>query len=194
VPSAVATQGAAAANEFEIADSVQLLCDDGTAGGVIDKIAAHESPGRLHRAFSVLLFDEAGRLLLQRRADSKYHFAGKWSNACCSHPPVGADVVAYAENRLLFELGLKTALEVVGSFRYVAVDPETSLVEREDDIVLVGYVPGDVVALPNPSEVSATKFLRVEEVCGTLTDLAVFTPWLAGALECAASAGHPRRV
>lgn len=42
--------------------------------------------GLLHRAFSVFLFDESGRLLLQQRADEKITFANMWTNTCCSHP------------------------------------------------------------------------------------------------------------
>jgi isopentenyl-diphosphate delta-isomerase len=174
-------------------DTVELLDDGGRPSGAMGKAAAHEPPGRLHRGFSVILFDETGRVLLQRRADSKYHFAGRWSNACCSHPPAGADVAIAARKRLLLELRIEAALEVVGSFRYVAVDEASMLVEREDDVVLVGYVLSDVVVEPNRDEVSATRFVGIRELESQLASSAVeFTPWLAEALQCAVKAGHPK--
>ncbi len=46
--------------------------------GVSSKEEAHRR-GLLHRAFSVFVFDGAGRLLLQRRSPSKYHSGGLWT-------------------------------------------------------------------------------------------------------------------
>ena len=172
---------------------VQPLSDDGSPAGIMAKQAAHESPGHLHRGFSVFLFDEIGRVLSQRRAATKYHFAGKWSNACCSHPGANVSVQATAMVRLLFELGVQAELEPVGSFRYAAVDVASRLVEREDDTVLVGYVRSDVILMPNPDEVGGTWFVGLrdlEDKLGTKPD--DFTPWLAEALRCVIRAGHPR--
>jgi isopentenyl-diphosphate delta-isomerase len=175
------------------AEVVQLLSDDGAPAGVMAKRAAHESPGHLHRGFSVFLFDETGRVLLQRRATSKYHFAGKWSNTCCSHPSDAVALQATARSRLLYELGIETALEPVGSFRYTALDPASGLVEHEDDTVLVGYVRSDVVVVPNPSEVLATRFIGIAELQNELKGSpGESTPWLSEALACVVRAGHPR--
>jgi isopentenyl-diphosphate delta-isomerase len=171
---------------------VQLLHDDGTPAGVMEKRAAHESPGHLHRAFSVLLFDETGRILLQRRAASKYHFAGRWSNACCSHPAETENLESTARRRLTYELGVDAALTVVGSFRYVAMDDATGLVEREDDTVLVGYVSSTVIAVPDHSEVWSTRFISIPDLRDELRRSPNdSTPWLSPALECAIRAGHP---
>jgi isopentenyl-diphosphate delta-isomerase len=172
---------------------VELLNDDGTTAGVMPKRAAHESPGHLHRGFSVLLFDEAGRVLLQRRAASKYHFAGKWSNTCCSHPADSAVVEAVARSRLSYELGIDAMLESAGSFRYTAVDDASGLVEREDDTVLVGYVRSDLVVVPNPAEVWSTRFISIPDLQAEFRrSPGDSTPWLAEALQCVIRAGHPR--
>jgi isopentenyl-diphosphate delta-isomerase len=173
-------------------DVVQLLSDDGTPAGVMAKRDAHLSPGHLHRGFSVFLFDETGRVLLQRRASSKYHFAGKWSNACCSHPHDTVSLEAAARSRLSFELGIDTALEPVGSFRYSAVDDASGLVELEDDTVLVGYIRSDANLVPNPGEVWATRFVGIPELETELrTSPDASTPWLAEALRCVLRVGHP---
>ena len=54
--------------------------------GPISKFDSHNGVGQYHRAFSVLLFDSAGRLLLQKRASHKITFPNVWANTCCSHP------------------------------------------------------------------------------------------------------------
>jgi isopentenyl-diphosphate delta-isomerase len=72
---------------------LELVDEDGTTIGTAEKLSAHVAPGRLHRAFSVFLFDEKGRLLLQRRALGKYHSPGVWSNTCCGHPYPGGTAV-----------------------------------------------------------------------------------------------------
>jgi isopentenyl-diphosphate delta-isomerase len=92
-----------------------------------------------------------------------------------------------------FELGLDTALEPIGSFRYTALDATSGLVEREDDTVLVGYVGSDIELAANPAEVWATRFVSIQELKNELaTSPNDSTPWLADALDCALRAGHPR--
>src|SRR5947208_8010195 len=93
------------------ADQVILVDESDQPIGTAPKLAAHQDGGRLHRAFSVFIFDSAGRMLLQRRAPSKYHFGGLWTNACCSHPRVGQTLNESARARLLHEFGFETSLE-----------------------------------------------------------------------------------
>ncbi|HRV31587.1 MAG TPA: isopentenyl-diphosphate delta-isomerase, partial [Kiritimatiellia bacterium] len=78
--------------------------------GSMEKVAAHKNGGTRHRAFSVFVFDEQGRWLLQQRAAGKYHFAGLWTNACCSHPRPGETTEAAAHRRLVEELGFDCPL------------------------------------------------------------------------------------
>lgn len=171
---------------------VLLRGTDGDAAGSMDKQSAHEPPGHLHEAFSVLLYDDT-RVLLQRRATTKYHFAGLWTNACCSHPSAAGDLVDQAVRRTQQELGVTVDLEVVGAFTYRAEDVLTGLVEHEHDTVLVGYVPTGTRFAPDPTEVEAVRWLTPAELDEELRDRpAAFTPWLAQALECARAAGHPQ--
>src|SRR5687767_11187246 len=78
--------------------------------GTAEKLAAHQRGGTLHRAFSVFLFNDAGRMLLQQRAAGKYHFGGLWTNACCSHPRPGEAVEDAARRRVREELGVDVPL------------------------------------------------------------------------------------
>lgn len=153
--------------------------------GTASKVDAHQAPGRLHRALSAFVVDRDGRLLLQRRASSKYHFAERWSNTCCTHPEPGEDVAEAGARRLEEELGFTCDLVDVGTFTYTATDPSSGLVERELDHVLVGRYDGPVE--PDPLEVGEVRWLAVDELRAEMDEHPdTFTPWLAEALEIAA--------
>ena len=152
--------------------------------GSAEKIAAHLAPGLLHRALSAFVFTTDGRLLLQRRADVKYHFAGLWSNTCCTHPTPGEDVASAGERRLTEELGMRCRLSVGGSFIYRAADEESGLVEHELDHVLVGV--SDDHPRPAPSEVSEVRFVALPALRRDLErNASAYTPWLGLALDLA---------
>lgn len=167
-------------------DSVVTVDVDDQVVGTCDKLAAHQGEGVLHRAFSVLLFDDRGRLLLQRRALDKYHFRGRWSNSCCSHPRPGEDILAAGRRRVREELGIEVELSHRGSFVYRAIDLESGLVEHELDHVLVGRTTGE--PSPDPLEVEAVRWVEPHELGRWLDDEPhAFTPWLVPALLTASS-------
>ena len=85
--------------------------------GVMEKIQAHRE-GVLHRAFSILIYNTKGEMLLQQRAENKYHSGGLWTNACCSHPKPGEEVLSAAHRRLKDELNIDCELEITGHFIY----------------------------------------------------------------------------
>lgn len=150
--------------------------------GVAGKLAAHEPPGRLHRAFSVFLLDGSGRTLLQQRAAAKYHFPLHWANACCSHPGPGEDVLASASRRVREELGVEATLEPAGAFTYRATCPASGLVEHEHDHVFVGAFDGDLS--PDPAEVASTAWVHVDDLAaGRFGE--PLAPWLLEGLALA---------
>jgi isopentenyl-diphosphate delta-isomerase len=164
---------------------VVLVSETGAAVGTMTKLAAHRAPGRLHRAFSVLLLDSSGRLLIQRRARTKYHFAGLWSNSCCGHPAPGQDVLDAASIRLADELGLAVPpgrLRRIGAVVYRAADPVSGLVEWEFDHVVVGSVRGRPD--PNDAEVEEVAFVSLDDLerTGPSGD---FTAWFPTVLRAA---------
>ena len=126
-----AARDAAAAEARADAEQVVLVDEGDRAIGAAEKLSAHRDGGRLHRAFSVFLFDAQGRVLLQRRAVAKYHFPLLWTNACCGHPRPGEGVVEAARRRVREELGVAVTLRPAFAFVYAAEDPATGLVERE---------------------------------------------------------------
>jgi isopentenyl-diphosphate delta-isomerase len=173
---------------------VVLVDENGQPSGHADKLAAHEPPGARHLAFSVFLFEPAGRLLLQQRARSKYHFPGIWANTCCSHPAPGEDLLLSAARRLGEELGidpahLEGALRDVGTFEYRAEDPHSGLVEHEVDHVLVGMLrAADPLPTFDPDEVEALRWADPMDVrdAGPAEG---FSPWFATALRIATGGG-----
>lgn len=101
-----------------------------------EKTAVHKA-GQLHRAFSILIFNDKGKLLLQQRAKGKYHCPRLWSNTCCSHPRPGEDILVAAHRRLQEEMGFDCPLEDKFSFIY-KVKFDNGLTEHEYDHVLIG--------------------------------------------------------
>jgi isopentenyl-diphosphate delta-isomerase len=168
---------------------VELVDDAGTSIGSATVAEAHTAPGKLHRAFSVLLFDAAGRTLLQQRAAVKTRFPLRWANACCGHPEPGQGVVEAATKRLAEELGVTgVTLRDVGVHAYRASDEATGRVEHEYDHVVVGVVPGDLPLAPDPDEVATTEWVRADDLTAHLTQpdgLARYAPWLSGVLPIA---------
>lgn len=170
------------------AELVVLVDESDAEVGVCEKLEAHTGGGRLHRAFSVFLHDGMGRQMLQRRALTKYHFAGLWSNACCSHPRPGERPEAGAVRRLGEELGVRgVVLAPLGRFIYEARDGATGLIEREVDHVFAGVYTGE--AQINPEEAAGVRWVEPGALDRELS-LAPerFTPWFPIALA------HARRV
>lgn len=80
-------------------EHVVLVDEKDTQIGIMEKMAAHIVP-RLHRAFSIFIFNTKGELLLQQRALTKYHSPGLWTNTCCSHPRSGESLAQATARRL----------------------------------------------------------------------------------------------
>jgi len=159
-------------------DKVILVDDNDQQLGVMNKLKAHQL-GLLHRAFSVFVFNSAGNLLLQRRSKSKYHSAGLWSNTCCSHPQPGHSTIHSAIVRLEQEMGIKTPIHSVHSFKY-KVELNSELIEHEVDHVFTGIYDGSVK--PDPNEVMDYKYLSVSELEEDLdSNPENYTAWFAEA-------------
>ncbi|GAA2679623.1 isopentenyl-diphosphate Delta-isomerase [Streptomyces aculeolatus] len=171
---------------------VELVDAGGTALGSLMVAEAHTAPGRLHRAYSVMLLDEEGRVMLQQRAKVKTRFALRWANATCGHPAPGQALFDAAAERLVEEIGLRgVELAEAGVYLYRAEDPETGRIEHEYDHVVVGRVPVDVQLDPDPAEVADVRWVAPQEL---RADLAAhpddYAPWLAGVLVVASNAAE----
>lgn len=163
-------------------EAIVLVDESDRPVGYSSKLPPHEAGGRLHRAFSVFLFDRQDRMLLQRRALEKYHFGGLWTNACCSHPRRDQDVIDAAGARLRYELGVDVPLRPLFSFIYRAEDPVSGLTEHELDHVFVGRFDG--VPVPRASEVAECIWMSPRDVLKDVQQRpARYTPWFRLVVE-----------
>ena len=128
--------------------------------GLSEKLTAHQN-GALHRAVSVFIFNKTGELLLQKRASTKYHGAGLWTNTCCTHPRDGESNEECAHRRLKEEMGFDTELNKRFSFMYKG-EVENGLVENEFDHVFFGVYNGKIKT--NPEEVEDCNFVSLGNV------------------------------
>ena len=126
--------------------------------GTMEKMEAHKK-GALHRAFSILLFDRAGRMLIQKRAEVKYHSRGLWTNTCCSHPLPGETLERATRRRLKEEMGIDLQPVFSHSFIYRA-ELDQDLIEHEFDHVFVGKFDG--VPQVNKKEVGDWKYVDLQ--------------------------------
>lgn len=101
-------------------DQLILVNEHDEEIGSADKLVCHDAEGMLHRAFSVLIFNDKGELLLQKRAAEKRLWGDYWSNSCCSHPRLGETMAEASQRRLWEELGLKAELTYLYKFQYHA--------------------------------------------------------------------------
>ncbi|MCH8488450.1 MAG: NUDIX domain-containing protein [Oceanicaulis sp.] len=143
----------------------------------VEKLKAHRE-GLLHDAVSVFVFDGA-ETLLQRRAAAKYHCAGLWANACCTHPDWGEDAGASARRRLIEELGLDLELTEIALTTYRA-DVGGGLVEHERVRMFRADVDRRALSFDlDPLEVSEVRWVTREALTREIAATPqIFAPWL----------------
>ncbi|MCK5044908.1 isopentenyl-diphosphate Delta-isomerase [Candidatus Parcubacteria bacterium] len=136
-----------------------LVDKDDNEIGKGEKMAVHLA-GQLHRAFSIFIFNSQGEMMLQRRASTKYHSPGLWTNACCSHPRPGESLEQAAKRRLKEEMGFECDLQKVFSFIYKAKVED--LTEHEFDHVFIGKFDQEPVL--NKEEADGWKWIELKQL------------------------------
>lgn len=172
-------------------DLIVLVDADDREIGLGDKFNSHTGSGVLHRALSVFLFDEKGRVLLQQRSASKLLWPEYWSNSCCTHPYYDESIEDGARRRIEQELGLtEVKLEFVYKFEYHAHWTE-NFAEHELCSVFVGTIARD--PLVNEIEISNWKWVEPvlldEMVAGACDSL---TPWVQLEWQELRKRGYPK--
>ena len=162
--------------EALMAEAIIVVDEYDEVLGSMSKLEAHTGAGTYHRAFSVMLFDTSGRLLLQKRASSKITFPSVWANSCCSHPLHSEEemdlhdsmgVKRAAIRKLSQELGIKESQLPLDSFQFVTrmryqARQDAIWIEREVDHCLVFH--GDVDVVPNSNEVDEIRWVNPEQL------------------------------
>jgi len=154
---------------------VMLVNGDDEMQGTMDKLQAHRF-GRLHRAFSVFVFNTKGELLLQQRAIEKYHSGGLWTNTCCGHPRPGEKSMDAARRRLNEEMGMDCPLVYRFKFTY-KVGLDNGLTENEIDHVFFGI--SDELPILEPTEACGYEYADINNLERELTTRpGIYSEWL----------------
>jgi len=139
------------------------------------KAECHMGEGILHRAFSIFIFNDQGKLLIQQRSGQKQLWPLCWSNSCCSHPRKGETIQEAAQRRLKEELGIETPLKLLFKFQYTAPYKNIGS-ENEMCSVLIGKNSDSIS--PNENEIAEWKFVDVNELKKDMWENAErYTPW-----------------
>jgi len=153
-----------------------ILVDEADQGvGHLSKALCHEGRGILHRAFSLLIFNAGGELLIQQRSASKRLWPLYWSNSCCSHPRSAETMESAIHRRLHEELGLRCPLHFLFKFQYQAQFDATGA-ENELCSVFIGC-SADSVKI-NSQEIHAWRWISPDALQAEMARLpGNFTPW-----------------
>lgn len=155
-------------------ENVILVNENDEQIGLMAKLEAHEK-AVLHRAFSVFVLNNKNEIMLQQRAQLKYHSPLLWTNTCCSHQREGESNIQAGSRRLYEEMGFKTDLKELFHFIYKAPF-DNGLTEHELDHVMIGYYDDEPTI--NPEEVESWKWMKIEDVKNDMEQQAdLYTVW-----------------
>lgn len=160
---------------------VVLVDDQDNEIGLEDKVAAHLGEGILHRAFTILIFNEKGETLVSQRSAGKMLWPLFWDSACASHPVSGEDYVTAGERRLSEELGFNCQLKVADRFQYKENYKNVGS-ENEVCTILVGEYNGEVY--PVMTEVADYKWVSIGDLKNDMiANPDIYTIWFKTAFN-----------
>jgi isopentenyl-diphosphate Delta-isomerase len=139
---------------------IPLVDNDDQIIGHEEKLKVHQL-GLLHRAFSILIYNSEGKMLIHKRALGKYHSPGLWTNTCCGHPNKDESMESATKRRLYEEMGIVCDLNYKFTFSYTA-SFDNGLIENEIDHVYTGKFDNDFII--NQEEVCEYEWLDNEDI------------------------------
>jgi isopentenyl-diphosphate delta-isomerase len=163
-----------------MAENVILVDEEDNEIGVMEKLEAHKK-GKLHRAFSIVVFNTKGEMLIQQRAEEKYHCGGIWANSCCSHPRHSEVIDEAVHRRLQEEMGFDCELKEMFKFTYYSKF-DNGLIEYETDHVFFGISDAEVVM--NRDEAMDYKWISMPELVKDIAENPdKYAPWFKIVVE-----------
>jgi isopentenyl-diphosphate delta-isomerase len=168
--------GSQGADAFADADTLILVDEADREIGHLSKARCHDGRGILHRAFSLLIFNADGNLLLQQRSAAKRLWPLYWSNSCCSHPRRAESMDAAIHRRLHEELGVRCPLQFLFKFQYQA-QWDADGAENELCSVYMGRTQSPIHA--DPQEIVGLRWVSPEQLQAEMAQpgTGLFTPW-----------------
>lgn len=146
--------------------------------GSITRREAHDGSHKIHRAVSILLTNQNGEILLQKRSKHKDTYPGFWTISASGHVTFGQSYDEAANRELEEELGINTPLTF--KKKYMVTDPG----ETEYDCVYVGNLNSDIQINFDKDEISEVKWLSIEQINAMKNEL---TP---SAIRCLYELGY----
>ncbi|MBA4452344.1 MAG: isopentenyl-diphosphate Delta-isomerase [Nitrosopumilaceae archaeon] len=160
-----------------------LVDKDDNPIGSEEKVKCHLPNGILHRAFTALLFDKNGKLVLTRRAKEKMLWPGDWDGTVASHPRESETYVSSGERRMPEELGIECKLDYLFKFEYHVPYKDIGS-ENEVCGTLIGVVDESSPFKKIEGEIDEIKWISAEELLLELkSQPEVYCPWMIIALE-----------
>lgn len=164
----------------KLAEYILTVDEQDRETGYMEKMEVHKK-GVLHRAFSVMIFNNKDEVLLQKRAIIKYHSPGLWTNSCCSHQRQGETLTEAVSRRIKEELGITCDFKEAFKFKY-RVEFDNGLIEHELDHVFIGYYNEKV--FPNEDEVEEIRWVPLDELKNEMSEHPEeFTYWFKILME-----------
>lgn len=150
--------------------------------GLEEKVKCHMPDGKLHRAFTALLFDESGRLVLTRRSADKMLWPNDWDGTFASHPRQGETFVSSSQRRMPEEMGIECKMDYLFKFEYHVAYKNVGS-ENEICGTLIGTVQGNTEFDIVKDEISQTKWISAQQMISELDGNAgAYCPWMLIAL------------
>ena len=170
--------------EKEMGEEYLVLVDkDDNPIGSEEKIKCHLPNGKLHRAFTALLFDKSGRLVLTRRAKEKMLWPGDWDGTVASHPREPETYVSSAERRMPEEIGISCKMDYLMKFEYHVPYKDIGS-ENEICGTLISIVDESTVFKMVEGEIDEIKWISAKELLSEIkNNPKIYCPWMLIALE-----------
>ncbi len=167
-----------------MSEYVILVDKDDNKIGIEEKVQCHLPNGKLHRAFTALIFDEGGRLLLTKRAKEKMLWPEHWDGTVASHPREHETYLSSTERRIPEELGVSCMMDYLVKFEYHISYKDVGS-ENEICGTLIGVVDGATEFQPIKKEISQTRWISASELIAEIkVDPRIYCPWMLIALKC----------
>ena len=161
---------------------VILVDQDDNPIGKEDKVKCHLPNGKLHRAFTALIFNGDGKLLLTKRSEGKMLWPNDWDGTVASHPKESETYVSSAERRMPEEIGISCKMNYVNKFEYHVPYKDIGS-ENEICGTLIGMVDSFDNSCMIKDEISEVKWINPDELKNELEqNKDVYCPWMVIAL------------
>ena len=161
---------------------VILVDENDNPIGKEEKVKCHLPNGKLHRAFTALIFNNEGKLLLTKRSEGKMLWPNDWDGTVASHPRESETYASSAERRMPEEIGISCKMNYVNKFEYHVPYKDVGS-ENEICGTLIGTIDSFDESSMIKDEISEIKWINPDELKNELEhNRDVYCPWMVIAL------------